>query len=93
MNFSYFAGFVCQYQFPELWKKYIAALGITACIAVLIYMLLLRHSRHTKKSVLIALVFVSFIAAHVYYVSMVGGDFVSCGFAPWLAHPISIDGL
>lgn len=84
-----FAGFVCEYQFSDLYFKYFSALGIAFCVAALAYLLGIKRIKHktTRRLVAVALVAVLIVGAHFLYVTMLDGDFMGCGVFPWAAHP------
>lgn len=91
MRLSNFAGFVCNYQFSELYVKYFSSLAIVLCLAVLTYILGVKrvNNKMTRRFLTVALVIFVLVGAHVFYLLMIGGDFFGCGLFPWAAFPKS----
>lgn len=91
VNISYFAGFVCDYQYSELYIRYFASISIIYCLVISVYILGVKRIKNNivRRLLTVILIPATIIGIHILYLAMINGDIFGCGIFPWFAHPNS----
>lgn len=90
MNLYFFAGFVCEYSYTDLYLRYFLVLIIVIILSSYSYIHDIKPIKNTSlKAVIIGLlILTAVIATHYIYLITINYDIFGCGIFPWIANPI-----